>query len=187
MKLISFYATRDQVLNRTKDVTRRLGWRTAQAGQIAMGVLKARGVAVQDRECLAMIQIVKVGRERLDTINQAEVAREGFPDWTPAQFVEMFCRLNHCDPTRAVTRLEFRYLTPATGETVWVPLITRAAGFGPAVVRHEHPGKRIVEAVRTACRPSSIQRWYDVRQLQQWRDFCTEQGIITEHQEHKTK
>ena len=40
-----------------------------------------------------------------------EVRREGFPEMTPAEFVEFFCRSHSgCTADRPLTRLEFSYI-----------------------------------------------------------------------------
>lgn len=39
-----------------------------------------------------------------------EVILEGFPDWTPEQFVEMYCKHNKCTPETLVNRIEFEYV-----------------------------------------------------------------------------
>jgi hypothetical protein len=43
-----------------------------------------------------------------------EVDLEGFPEMTPEEFVEMFCRLNGCQPDTIITRILFNYLQIAT-------------------------------------------------------------------------
>jgi len=60
--------------------------------------------------CLGFVKIVKVWRERLDAITQEDVIREGFPDWTPKQFVWFVCREVNAKPWTIVTVIEFRYL-----------------------------------------------------------------------------
>lgn len=39
-----------------------------------------------------------------------EVILEGFPDMTPPEFVDMFCRHNKCRPDKLVNRIRFEYL-----------------------------------------------------------------------------
>ena len=59
---------------------------------------------------LGMVRIVSTRPERLYSIDAADVAREGFPDMTPADFVAMFCRHNKCASDTIVNRIEFEYL-----------------------------------------------------------------------------
>jgi hypothetical protein len=62
-------------------------------------------------ERITDVLVLSVRRERLDLITPAEVAAEGFPDWTPAEFVEFFCGSHKgCTPESLVTRIEWRYL-----------------------------------------------------------------------------
>ncbi|OMC07091.1 hypothetical protein A5734_03735 [Mycolicibacterium fortuitum] len=57
------------------------------------------------------VEVVSVRRERLDAITFAEVAREGFPDMTPREFVAFFCDSHKgCRPDSVVTRIEWRYV-----------------------------------------------------------------------------
>ncbi|OBB38724.1 hypothetical protein A5748_02290 [Nocardia sp. 852002-51244_SCH5132740] len=57
------------------------------------------------------VEVLDVGRERLDTIALEEVRAEGFPDMTPAEFVAFFCASHTgCTPESTVTRIEWRYL-----------------------------------------------------------------------------
>lgn len=61
-------------------------------------------------ERICQIRIVSTVREELGQISQADVVREGFPDWNPEQFVAMFTEHNRCLPTVIVNRIEFEYL-----------------------------------------------------------------------------
>lgn len=110
MRCISFAETTQQIRDRTKTVTRRTGWDGLRVGDRLLAVEKYRGVRKDDRVDLGVIEVVSVRKERLDAITQADVVREGFPDWTPAEFVEFFCRLNGCEPGLRVNRIEFRYV-----------------------------------------------------------------------------
>jgi hypothetical protein len=40
----------------------------------------------------------------------AEVAREGFPEMSPAAFVRFLCKANDKSPTDLVNRIEFEYV-----------------------------------------------------------------------------
>jgi hypothetical protein len=96
---------------RTKDVTRRLGWASLTPGTRLTGVRKAMGLAKGERQhVLHDVEVVSVRRERVDAITEDDVRREGFPDWSPAQFVDFFCKGHRCAPGTTVTRIEFRHL-----------------------------------------------------------------------------
>ncbi len=109
MRRISFSMTEAQFLDGSKTVTRRLGWKTLQSGERLTAVRKAMGLKKGEKQhILGDIVVVNVGREPLDAIDEVDVRHEGFPDMTPAQFVEMFCGHMKCKPWRDVTRIEFR-------------------------------------------------------------------------------
>lgn len=110
MKNISFQLTEEQIRNRTKTVTRRLGWRKLKAGDLLQACVKCMGLKRgESPEKLARIRVVSVTREQLDTITADDCAREGFPDLKPMGFVEMFCRHMNVPETVEVTRIEFEY------------------------------------------------------------------------------
>src|SRR3990167_7968282 len=111
MRLISFSKTEQQFRDRIKDVTRRLGWKDLQPGTLLCGVRKAMGLRKGEQvERLGVIRVVSVRMERLDVITHADVAREGFPNMTPADFVTFFCAAMGCNPTIEVTRIEFEHV-----------------------------------------------------------------------------
>lgn len=110
---ISFFLTTRQFRAREKTVTRRLGWRDLQPGTVLMGVYKGQGLRKGEKvEKLGPIRVVDICRERLDNIvnRPSDCAKEGFPELTPWQFVEMFCREMGCTPRTIITRIEFEYL-----------------------------------------------------------------------------
>jgi len=114
---MSFFLTQEQYANRTKTVTRRNGWAFAQVGEIVNGCVKCQGLKKGEK-------VVKLGQHRWVSLRweplrrmlddpeygKQEVIREGFPDMTPEEFVEMYCRHNRCTPGQIVHRMEFEYL-----------------------------------------------------------------------------
>jgi hypothetical protein len=107
-RVISFALTERQLLDGSKDVTRRLGWRKLTAGTELIAVRKAMGLKKGEHQHrLALIHVLSVRRERLDAIDDDDVRREGFPEMTAAEFVEFFCKANKCKPNRMVARIEF--------------------------------------------------------------------------------
>lgn len=127
MRNISFMLTKRQVRNRTKDVTRRLGWRFAKAGMVLQPVEKGQGLkkGQKVRRIGKPIRVVCVTREplRLMAANRAyglrECRREGYPELTPEAFIAKFI-VSHGGPTRVsfdtvVTRIEFEYLEGPDG------------------------------------------------------------------------
>ena len=109
MRNISFAFTKEQFLNGTKDVTRSLGWKDLKSGQRLMAIEKGMGLAKGEKIVrLGVIEILSASRERLWMINQADVIREGFPAWTPEQFIDFFCKANECTRDDKVTRIWFK-------------------------------------------------------------------------------
>lgn len=109
---MSFALTTTQVLDRTKTVTRRLGWETLKPGTLLQAVEKGQGLKKGERvRKLAVIRVVDIRRERLDAITGEDVVREGFPKLSPRSFVLMFCDTHRkCMSITPVTRIEFEYV-----------------------------------------------------------------------------
>jgi hypothetical protein len=115
---ISFALTTEQIRNRTKTVTRRLGWKNLKPGEILQACVKCMGLKPGEKiERLGLIRVVSVRQEALFHLidcqyGDSEAAKEGFPGMTGREFVEMFCR--HMKPLSGVmtevTRIEFEYL-----------------------------------------------------------------------------
>lgn len=113
MRRMSFALTEQQLLDGSKTVTRRLGWAFLKAGDDLLAVRKCMGLKRGERQTvLANIRVVSVRRERLYNITRSDVAREGFPDMSPAAFVNMFCKAMGCKPSAFVTRIEFKQVCP---------------------------------------------------------------------------
>jgi hypothetical protein len=133
--MISFALTTAQVRDRSKTVTRRMGWRGLQPGMLLQPVVKAQGLKKgQHVEKIGgPIRVVSVRRERVDALmnypdgGRGEVEREGFAgkhklvvpvmgvarDWLPIEFVVFFCDANRCQLWTEITRIEFEYLDGA--------------------------------------------------------------------------
>ena len=114
---ISFFITKQQFKDRTKDVTRRLGWKFLKSGDLLMGCEKCQGLKPGKKLVrLGLIRVLSARREPLDVLlvddeyGQDECVREGFPDYTPREFVDMFCREMKCEQNEDLTRIEFEYL-----------------------------------------------------------------------------
>lgn len=107
---ISFALTERQLLDGSKDVTRRFGWKDLREGDELVAVRKAMGLRKGEQQVvLGTIRVRSAWRERLDVIDADDVRREGFPGETPAGFVAFFCRANKCKPGALVTRIEFTF------------------------------------------------------------------------------
>lgn len=112
-RYISFSMTTPQFLAGTKDVTRRMGWKTLKAGDDLIAAKKCMGLKAGEKvEVLGTIRIVSVRREPLEDITPEDVVREGFPDWSTERFIAFFCAGHSCQPEDIVTRIEFARVTP---------------------------------------------------------------------------
>ena len=118
MRNMSFMLTTQQVYAGTKDVTRRLGWAFLKADENVMACEKCQGL--KKGEHITRIRPIHTVdtrweplRRMLDDLEygREEVIREGFPEMTPGEFVDMFCQHNHCTPDVLVNRIEFEYIS----------------------------------------------------------------------------
>ena len=116
---MSFSMTTKAVRNRTKTVTRRLGWDFLCPGDLLWAVEKGQGLKRGEKvKKLALIRVVSVRREPFARAlfsdpagyGQEELCREGFPHLTLLEFVEMFCKANGCDDDTPVNRIGFEYV-----------------------------------------------------------------------------
>lgn len=122
-RLMSVALTEKAVVDRSKTVTRRLGWWEDKNGR---RILKPGDRLTLCRKVMGRkhdeplvrfcdVEVVKVTRERLDAITAEDVAREGFPELTPVLFVDFFTGEMLCDRDIVVTRIEWRYLDGEEG------------------------------------------------------------------------
>lgn len=93
MRNMSFFMTTEQIQNRTKTVTRRLGWWFLKPGDKVRAVRKAMGLRRGEKvEPLAEIEILSARAEPLNAITKNDCIKEGFPNFEPCDFVNMLCR-----------------------------------------------------------------------------------------------
>ena len=122
MRNMSFALTTGQILDGSKDVTRRLGWTFLKPGDLVRPVRKCMGLRPGEKLDVLRdpIRIVSVRREPLQMMTDdadygfEEVRREGFdghPDYRwPSAWVAMFCATHKgCMPSTVITRIEFSY------------------------------------------------------------------------------
>lgn len=108
---MSFMLTTEQVKNRTKTTTRRLGWWFLKPGDIVNAVEKAMGLKKGEKiKHIWQIRIKGTIPQTLNNIDRIDLRYEGFPDMTPAEFVAMFCKHNKCKPDKVINRIEFEYI-----------------------------------------------------------------------------
>jgi hypothetical protein len=121
MRNMSFALTESQILDGSKDVTRRLGWLRLKPGDLLRPVRKCMGLRPGEKIVVLTdpIEVVDVRREPLRLMTDdadygfAECVREGFgwhPDYKwPSSFVAMFCATHRgCTPDTVITRIEFK-------------------------------------------------------------------------------
>ncbi len=118
---MSFAKTTEQIISRTKTVTRRKGWKFLKAGDVVCAVEKGMGLKKGEQiKRYGYIVATSVRREPLNAITDDDVTREGFPTASAEWFVDFFCEEMGGDPDQTVTRIEFEYIDPAiyysTGE-----------------------------------------------------------------------
>jgi hypothetical protein len=108
---MSVALTEQAVRDRTKTVTRRLGWRMLQPGDRLTLCRKVMGRR-KDEPLVRICEVEVVGarREPLCLISQVDVIREGFSGMTRSEFIEFFCDHMKCAPCADITRIEWRYL-----------------------------------------------------------------------------
>lgn len=123
--------TEASVRDRTKDVTRRLGWEALRAGDDLDLCRKVMGRKAGDPLVrIARVHVVGVTWEPLDAITDEDARREGVAGVeTAADFIAFYCDAFRVEPSRQVRRIEWRYafdfdrFTPAPpgehGEERW--------------------------------------------------------------------
>ena len=110
-RLMSVVLTEQAVIDRTKTVTRRLGWTFLRPGDRLTLCRKVQGRrSGEPLVRLADVEVTSVCREPLMVVTPGDVRREGFPEMYADQFVAFFCQQMRCAPDTEVTRIEWRYL-----------------------------------------------------------------------------
>lgn len=138
MRNMSFALTTDQIRDRTKTVTRRIGWEFLKSGDLIRAVEKSQGLKKGETvKPLSVLRVESVRRERLDHLwsdvdyGRDEMAKEGGRWGSTSAFIEMFCashkivdgviklgepgrlgalRYRPCRRDDEVTRIEFSYV-----------------------------------------------------------------------------
>jgi len=118
MRNMSFAMTTEQVIHHQKDVTRRFSWWDLEPGALLQPVLKTMGLQEGEeiKKLCGPIRILSTHVEPLMAITADDCPREGFPDMTPFQFVQMIQQHYGCEATKPVNRIEFSYVM-STGTT----------------------------------------------------------------------
>ncbi len=116
MRNMSFSKTVKRIKDRSKTVTRRLGWADLKPGDLFCAIEKGQGLKRGEKvQRLAVLRCVSNQAEPL-TPRQVrrhgpdEVRREGFPGMSVRNFVKFFCREMAVREGRMVNRIEFEYV-----------------------------------------------------------------------------
>lgn len=118
-RLMSVALTEDAVLQRIKTETRRAGWSFLTPGTRLTLVRKAMGrhrrlpdgTSYTDPLVrLAEVKVTAVRREPLNQITPESVAAEGFPHWSPEEFIAFFTGHMGGPADRDVNVITWRYL-----------------------------------------------------------------------------
>jgi hypothetical protein len=117
-RLMSVALTERQVRERIKTETRRANWWSTKSGRkiIQVGDTLTLCRKVMGRKAgeplirIANVRVTDVRREPLNTITVEGVAAEGFPEWTPAEFIAFFTRHMGGAPDQTVTVICWEYL-----------------------------------------------------------------------------
>ncbi|MGW5751280.1 hypothetical protein [Nocardia rhamnosiphila] len=108
---MSVSLTEPQVRDRSKTVTRRVGWTMLRPGDRLTLCRKVMGRRGEPLVRIVDVEVLSTRREPLADITTTEVVAEGFPQMTPGEFIEFFCATHRgCRPETEVTRIEWRYL-----------------------------------------------------------------------------
>lgn len=115
MRNMSFSHTYEQMRDRSKTVTRRIGWLDAKVGQEVMAIKKGQGLKKGERVVpIGIIRFTNVRRERLDDLmlpgdyGVQEMIKEGFPGLDPQDFILRYFT-EWQDPSDLITRIEFEH------------------------------------------------------------------------------
>ena len=109
MRNMSFSHTIPQILDGSKDVTRRNSWWNLKPGDRVRAVKKSMGLKKGEKvEPLAELEIVSVRKERLFHVTNDDVRREGFPELNRWDFINLVRNIARCHALDYVNRIEFR-------------------------------------------------------------------------------
>lgn len=104
--------TKRQYRERTKTVTRRMGWEFARVGDVCNGVEKAQGLKKGEKiVVMGQHKFTDVRREPLNAVTPEDVVKEGFPEMTVEEFITFYCKGHKgCTPETVITRMEYEFL-----------------------------------------------------------------------------
>ena len=108
---MSFMLTTEQIKDRSKTVTRRLGWWFLKPGDIINACEKCQGLKKGEKiKKLCQIRIVHTRETLLCNMEPLDYIKEGFPDLDNDDFIKMFMKEMKCSYATPVNRIEFEYI-----------------------------------------------------------------------------
>jgi hypothetical protein len=109
---MSFAMTTEQIRLRKKTVTRRFGWWFLKAGDIIQPIEKVMGLKKGEKikKIGGPILVISSHGEPLCSIDESECIKEGFPEYTPDDFVTMLMHHYKCDSAEEINRIEFEFI-----------------------------------------------------------------------------
>ena len=108
---MSFALTKNQMRKKEKTVTRRNGWWFLRAGDVVNAVEKSMGLRKGEKiKRIGQIKIISTRAEPLNSMSDEDVVKEGFPELTKEQFIEMYTKHNKSLDIDPVNRIEFEHL-----------------------------------------------------------------------------
>ena len=117
MRNMSFMLTTRQMRDRTKTVTRRMGWDNAKVGELLCAVEKCQGLKKGEKIVrICVVRVLSVRKEPLQRMlddpkyGHEETAKEGFGGRPHGWFVDHFCRSMRVTPAAKPNRIEFEYV-----------------------------------------------------------------------------
>ena len=117
---MSFKLTQHQMRNRTKSVTRRVGWAFLKEGDLISAVVQGQGLKLNESPVrIGMIRIIGCRAELLSRVvddpeyGKSEMVLEGFPGMKPEDFVVMLEATNKDANVSIINRIEFEFVEEA--------------------------------------------------------------------------
>lgn len=110
MIYLDFPYTKKYIKNRVQTVTHRVECPDIQPGDLFIACEK-----FEDNEpCNILrhhqLRVVNKREEKLCNISQEDIYKEGFPNVTIAEYLDLFKRRYKCKDEQVVTRIEFKYV-----------------------------------------------------------------------------
>lgn len=111
MRNMSFSATIEQYKDRSKTVTRRLGWWNLKKSEQIRGVEKAMGLKKGEKiKSIGVSEVISTRPEPLCAITDADCILEGFPHFKAEDFINMMMEKYRIPRDKILNRIEFKHV-----------------------------------------------------------------------------